>query len=146
MKSGVSQIAPQNGFIYIFRNDRYHNEIKVGLSKNPFKRVMQLYTTATATPMNISVIWWVSDMRRAERVAHQRLADHRINSRREFFLIAPPWDFSELECMCYDTTTIFLEVLEELIEEDWHHAGIAFGEMDMRKMHEAHLRGEDFSS
>lgn len=72
----------QDGFIYIFRNDRLHNEIKVGLSKNPFKRVMQLYTTATATPMNISVIWWVSDMRSAERIAHNRLADHRINRMR----------------------------------------------------------------
>lgn len=136
----------QDGFIYIFRNDRLHNEIKVGLSKNPFKRVMQLYTTATATPMNISVIWRVSDMRSAERIAHKRLADHRINSRREFFLIAPPNDFSELERMCYDTTTICLEVLEELIEFDWDNAGITFGEMDVRKMYEAHQRGEDFSA
>ncbi len=136
----------QDGYIYIFRNDRLHNEIKVGLSKNPFKRVMQLYTTATATPMNISVIWWVSDMRRAERIAHDRLADHRINSRREFFLIAPPNDFNEFERMCYDTTTICLEVLEELIEGDWASAGIAFGEMDVRKMYEAHLRGEDIGS
>lgn len=136
----------QDGFIYIFRNDRLHNEIKVGLSKNPFKRVMQLYTTATATPMNISVIWWVSDMRRAERIAHNRLAYHRINSRREFFLIAPPNDFSEFECMCYDTTSAYLEFLEELIESDWASAAIEFGEMDVRKMYEAHLRGEDIGA
>ncbi|WP_010459635.1 GIY-YIG nuclease family protein [Acidovorax radicis] len=136
----------QDGFIYIFRHDRLHNEIKVGLSKNPFKRVMQLHTTATATPMNISVIWWVSDMRTAERIAHNRLADHRINRRREFFLIAPPNDFDEFERMCYDTTTICLEVLEELIEGDWAYAGLRYGEMDVHKMYEAYLRGEDVAA
>lgn len=142
----MSVSAAQDKFIYIFRNDRLHNEMKLGFSKNPFKRVMQLYTTATATPMNISVIWWVSDMCRAERIAHNRLADHRINSRREFFQIAPSTDFSELERMCYDTTTICLEVLEGLIEGDWANAGIAFQKMDVRKMYEVHLRGEDFSA
>lgn len=132
----------RDGFIYIFRNDRLHNEIKVGLSKNPFKRVMQLYTTATATPMNISAIWWVSEMRTAERIAHNRLFDHRINSRREFFLIAPPNDFDEFERMCYDTTSICLEVLQELIEDDWANDGVGFQRMDVHKMYEAHLRGE----
>ncbi len=48
--------------------------------------------------------------------------------------------------MCYDTTTICLEVLENLIESDWANAGIDFGEMDMHKMYEAHLRGEDISA
>ncbi|KGH30839.1 GIY-YIG nuclease family protein [Comamonas testosteroni] len=142
----MSDSTSQAGYIYIFRNDRLHNEIKVGLSKNPFKRVMQLHTTATATPMNISAIWWVHDMRRAERIAHNRLADHRINRRREFFLIAPPEDFDEFERMCYDTTTICLEVLEEFIEGDWASAGIGFLKMDMRKLYEAHQRGDDISA
>lgn len=60
----MSGSPPKAGYIYIFRNDRLYNEIKVGLSKNPFERVMGLHRTGTATPMNISAIWWVHDMRR----------------------------------------------------------------------------------
>lgn len=142
----MSNSTPQDGFVYIFRHDRLHNEIKVGLSKSPFKRLKQLYTTATATPMNINAIWWVGDMRRAERIAHERLADHRISSKREFFLIAPPNDFDEYERMSYDLTSDCLDILKELIEGDWGTARIPFAEMDVDKMYEEYSRDELASS
>ena len=85
------------GYLYILRDPIKHNIIKVGFSKNPFKRIKQLYNTSTPLPYNLSAIWWVSDMRLAEKVAHQRLREHRINARREFFEIAPSFDFDDLE-------------------------------------------------
>lgn len=135
----------EKGFVYIFRHDSVHNEIKVGLSKHPFKRLSQLYTTATARPMNVSMIWCVSDMRKAERIAHDGLARHRINRRREFFHIAPPGDFSEGERLCYETTSIYLQELIALIEEAWVDAEINFMGMNVQVMHDAYIRGEDIS-
>lgn len=64
--------------------------------------VPQLYRTGNALPYVLSQIWWVHDMPLAERVAHRRLADHRISPRREFFEIAPQhrcweWEYKSEE-------------------------------------------------
>ncbi|MBH0074014.1 GIY-YIG nuclease family protein [Pseudoalteromonas sp. SWYJ118] len=110
--------------VYIMRDPRNHNDIKVGFSINPIERRKQLYRTNTPLPFNLSAVWAVSDQRIAESIAHFRLSDHRINDRREWFEIVPAQiigtkDFP-LYCNAdYDFTSDCLDVLVELIQEDF---------------------------
>jgi len=60
-----------------------------------------------------------------ENAAQATLHDHRINPRREFFHIAPPPDFSEVERNDYTQTSIYLDALLELIEEVIDMAGVS---------------------
>lgn len=131
-----------DGYIYVFRDQLNNNLIKVGLSKQPITRIKQLHTTGTALPFSLWHAWWVSDMRTAERIAHNRLADHRINPRRELFFIAPRKDFSEFEQNNYETTSVFLNTLTELIEVDFCKGGIAYREVDLQKFWDAYFNGE----
>lgn len=105
------------GFVYVFRDRLDNNRIKVGYSTDPVARLRQLYTTATPAPLAPYCIWRVSNMRIAEHIAHVVLDDHRINKRREFFEIAPTPHFTQFEQTDYDTTSVFLDALLELIEE-----------------------------
>lgn len=132
----------QDGFIYIFRDPLNNNLIKVGFSKNPFHRLRQLHNTSTPSQFLISQIWWVADMRQAENIAHNRLQDHRINPRREFFEIAPSMDFHDFERMDYDITSTYLDVLIELIEGDFQINSMNFLVVDIQKAYTAHLNGE----
>ena len=92
----------QEGYVYILRDPMNNNLIKVGFSINPFNRVRQLYNTSTSLPFSIYQIWWVRDMRLAEKAAHECLRGHRVNDRREFFEIAPLEHFDEYEARNYD--------------------------------------------
>jgi hypothetical protein len=131
-----------DGYLYVFRDMLNSNIIKVGFSKNPFNRIKQLYNTSTAIPLGIRQIWWVGNMRRAERIAHYRLEYHRINPRREFFEIAPRQDFNEFERMDYDITSTCLDVLIELIEDDFYMYSMEYLSVDIQKLYEMHLNGE----
>lgn len=81
-------------------------------------------------------------MRQAEKIAHYRLQDHRINPRREFFEIAPSMDFHDFERMDYDITSTCLDVLIELIEEDFQINSMDYVDVDIQKLYTAHLNGE----
>lgn len=131
-----------DGYVYIFRDQLNNNLIKVGLSKQPITRIKQLHTTATALPFLLWHAWWVSNMRAAEKIAHARLADHRINPRRELFFIAPPNDFDEFEQNDYEITSVFLDVLTELIEDDFDSCNIAHRDVDLPKYWNAYFNGE----
>lgn len=117
---------PEPGYVYVFRDPLNNNLIKVGLSKDPAARRMQLHTTGTALPMNIYHVWHVSDKRLAESAAHAILDDHRVNGRREFFEIAPLPYFSDFERRDYDITSDFLDALIERIEEGFDYWGISY--------------------
>lgn len=127
------------GYVYIFRDPLNDNLIKVGLSKDPFARRQQLFRTGNALPFNFYQIWAVSDMRLAEQVAHNRLADQRVNDRREFFEIAPRRDFWPHEYTCYDTTTVCLDVLIELIEDDFSMSGIGYYSLNIQQAYQHYL-------
>ena len=47
--AGQSPSGP--GYIYILVNETNPNEIKIGLSVNPARRVKQLHSSGTAMPM-----------------------------------------------------------------------------------------------
>jgi hypothetical protein len=131
-----------DGYVYIFRDRLNNNLIKVGFSIHPIARLKQLHTTGTPLPFFLAHAWWVADMRAAEKIAHVRLQDHRINTRREFFFIAPPNDFSEFEQNDYDITCVFLDALIELIEIDFDNYKINYAEVDLEKYWEAYTKGD----
>ncbi|MDV7708525.1 GIY-YIG nuclease family protein (plasmid) [Acinetobacter baumannii] len=114
------------GYIYVLRDHLNNNLIKVGFTKDPIRRWKQLYNTSTALPMTLYYLWKVDDMRKAEKIAHIRLEDHRVNPRREFFEIAPLPHFNEFERTDYDISCTFLDVLIELIETDFRYGGINY--------------------
>lgn len=130
----------EHGYLYILRDPINNNIIKVGYSISPFDRVRQLYNTSTPLPFHVAYIWWVEDMRLAERVAHTLLSGHRLNSRREFFEIAPSSDFDMYEQNCYDTTSCFLETLVEIIEDGLHELDILFYPVDIFKLYESYIQ------
>jgi hypothetical protein len=100
---------------------------------------MQLYRTGNPLPLNIYQIWWVSNMVVAERIAHGRLADHRVNDKREFFEIAPTHLCWEWEYQSYEVTTVYLDVLIELIEGDFNTFDINYMDVDVQKAYDHHL-------
>lgn len=114
--------------VYIMRNPRNDNDIKVGLSINPINRQKQLYRTNTPLPFNLYAVWAVSNHREAEKIAHEVLSGHRINERREWFEIAPIdselW-FPGIQGD-YDTTSIYLDALLEVIENTFDYCGMQY--------------------
>lgn len=114
------------GYVYILRDHLNNNLIKVGLTKNPINRRRQLYNTSTALPMDLYYLWRVDDMRKAERIAHIRLDSHRVNSRREFFEIAPLPNFNDFERTNYDMSCIYLDALIQLIEDDFDYCEVIY--------------------
>ena len=119
------------GYLYVMRDQCAFNIIKVGRSVNPINRVSQLYRTGNPLPFTLSQLWWTQDMFFAERIAHLRLADHRITPRREFFEIAPQHQCWEWEYKCEEVTDSFLGTLIELIEQDLCATGMTFFEADI---------------
>lgn len=112
--------------VYVMRDPRHPNDIKVGFSINPLKRREQLFRTNTPLPFNIYAVWAVHDHRYAEKVAHSVLDGHRIYYRREWFEVIPPESSLWVPGIesCYDTTTTCLDTLIELIEESFSYAGV----------------------
>lgn len=129
----------EHGYLYILRDPLNNNLIKIGYSISPFDRVKQLYNTSTALPYHVAYIWWVDDMRLAEKGAHALLSGHRVNSRREFFEIAPSSDFDIYEQNCYDTTSCFLETLVEIIEDGLNELEIFFYAVDIHQLYENYI-------
>lgn len=83
------------GFIYVLRDRGEHsNEIKVGYSIHPHKRARELHTTGTIWKMAVYSVWEVTNMRLAEKTAHEVLHLHRVRPGREFFEIMPPPHFT----------------------------------------------------
>lgn len=129
----------KEGYVYILRDPINNNLIKIGFSINPFVRVKQLHNTSTPLPFSIYQIWWVRDMRLAEKVAHACLSGHRINERREFFEIAPSEYFDKYESSDYDISSGYLNTLIEIIEDGFKYMDIYFVSIDINKLHKLFL-------
>jgi hypothetical protein len=123
------------GYLYVLRDPLNDNVMKIGLSKDPFARVKQLDRTGNALPLVHERIWWVSDMDAAEKIAHARLAPHRIRRRREFFAITDnPFeqDFEEI-------LDVYRDVLLELIENDLDARGVNCMDLNIQALWEHYL-------
>jgi T5orf172 domain len=127
--TGKSSNEP--GYIYIIVNETNPNEIKIGLSIDPVSRVKQLHTSGTALPMYFKFIWYVSNMKIAEKAAHEIMKGHRVNPRREFFHLVPVDSAVNLETPHphfggHDLADVYLETVRELIENGWETIGIEY--------------------
>ncbi|ENI4488015.1 GIY-YIG nuclease family protein [Vibrio fluvialis] len=130
-----------HGYVYLMLDPVNPNTFKFGLSKDPIERVEQLYTTGTPDRLELYQVWSVTNMRSAERIAHKRFADHRLNDSREFFEIVtfkgaldhnlevPHQHFGGR-----DLADIYLQALTELLEADWYQAGLTFEEVDINDL------------
>lgn len=125
--AGKSPKGP--GYIYILVNSTNPNEIKIGLSVDPVRRVKQLHSSGTAMPMYFKYVWYVLNMQLAEAVAHEVMRGHRVNPRREFFHLVPEEAALELETPHQhfggdDLADVYLHTISELIEDGWDYLDI----------------------
>lgn len=133
-----------HGYIYLFVNENNPNEIKIGLSIDPVRRRQELHSTGTSLPMNIKYLWSVHDMRKAEKIAHFSMRDHRINDRREFFNIVTSEAAQHLETPHqhyggHDLADIYLHSLRERIEDDWEYSDIYYQRSIISEVEEKHF-------
>jgi hypothetical protein len=79
------------GFLYLLVNPSMGDLVKVGKTKrNPKDRAKELgAVTGIPTPFILVFDVSVEDCDRAERYVHQRLAEYRVSSNREFFRVEP---------------------------------------------------------
>lgn len=120
------------GYLYAMRHPLDDNVMKVGLSKDPFARVKHLDRTGNALPLIPESIWWVSDMDAAEKIAHARLATHRIRRRREFFAITD----NPFEQDYEDILDVYRGVLLELVEKDLCARGVTYIDLNIQALWE----------
>ncbi|WP_121685941.1 GIY-YIG nuclease family protein [Micromonospora sp. BL1] len=81
--------AARPGFVYILINPALSGMVKIGLTVgDPLNRARQL-SRHTGVPQDFEVAYeeLVSDCGAVEQLLHQRFAEWRVNSRREFFRI-----------------------------------------------------------
>lgn len=123
------------GYLYAFRDPYKDNVMKVGLSKDPFARVKHLDRTGNALPLVHERIWWVSDMDAAEKIAHARLAPHRIRRRREFFAITD----DPFEQDCEEILDVYRDVLLELVENDLGVRGVTYVDLNIQALWKHYL-------
>ncbi|AFT95755.1 hypothetical protein AMBAS45_11450 [Alteromonas macleodii str. 'Balearic Sea AD45'] len=127
--AGQSPSGP--GYIYILVNETNPNEIKIGLSVNPARRVKQLHSSGTAMPMYFKYLWYVPNMKLAEEAAHEIMRGHRVNPRREFFHLVPDEAALDLETPHqhfggHDLAGDYLHTFRELIEDGWDYLNIRY--------------------
>ncbi|MEY9584279.1 GIY-YIG nuclease family protein [Sinorhizobium fredii] len=79
------------GYIYILFNPAYRaNQYKIGMTtRTPEERALEV-SSATGVPQSFEVLFSkrVADCQWAERLVHQRLAEYRSGSDREFFQVS----------------------------------------------------------
>jgi len=82
--------------------------VKVGMtSKSPAERMKSLYSTSVPTPFEAEYFALCRDRMKSEAVAHQVLKSWRVNSRREFFRLAPEDAIAKVHFALSDAKVIY---------------------------------------
>lgn len=119
------------GYIYLFQNKQHKSYVvKIGLTtRYPEIRVKEIYHGASGVPEPFEIVFAcsVEDCEYAEKEVHSRLANYRINKKREFFHI-PPFVAKEVilditsvinqKFGVYSPPTIIIDILESDIENN----------------------------
>ena len=110
------------------------NMIKIGITAEPHQRLKSLSSTSTPEDFKIAFLWYTSDARRAEALAHDFFSDHRYNPRREFFELYPGEQPATVQKNLVSPMTnpyeIGLEYFASKIEEIMKVYGIKYQLMD----------------
>jgi len=78
------------GFVYVMSNSAMPKLIKVGrTSKSPELRAEELWTTGVPAPFKVEFAIFASDSVALERECHERFAEWRYQTNREFFCLYP---------------------------------------------------------
>jgi hypothetical protein len=80
----------KQGYVYILMNKAFGpSVVKIGQGKHPPDRAQAIYSGATGVPQPFDVVSAYStvDSVAAEKLAHRRLRQYRMNLRREFFRV-----------------------------------------------------------
>lgn len=90
------------GYVYICSNPTYDNIVKVGMTtKDPRKRVKQLYNTSVPAPFQLEHYWTITNTtpKAFESSCHRHLGKYRVTDNREFFRISPDQAIAEISTM-----------------------------------------------
>jgi hypothetical protein len=98
----------REGYLYVISNPSMPGLVKVGMtSKSPAERMKSLYSTSVPTPFEAEYFALCKDRLKSEAVAHQALKSWRLNSRREFFRMAPEDAIAKIHYGIDDARVIF---------------------------------------
>ena len=75
-----------NGYVYVLFNPALKDQVKIGKTTNsPEDRAAELSTTGLTHAFVVAYAERVSDCDKVEQLLHERLAEVRVSSNREFF-------------------------------------------------------------
>jgi hypothetical protein len=96
------------GYLYVISNPSMPGLVKVGMtSKAPAERMKSLYSTSVPTPFEAEYFALCRDRVKSESIAHQALKAWRVNSRREFFRMAPEHAIAKIHYALSDAKVIY---------------------------------------
>jgi hypothetical protein len=105
------------GWIYILSNESFPHLVKIGYSeRDPQIRVSELFTTGIPTQFKVEYSILIDDACELEKLIHEKLADKRHSTDREFFKI-PVLNAIEVIRNLLNSTNRKIHLQEELITE-----------------------------
>lgn len=91
--------------VYVLTNEAMPRYIKIGRTSNLINRLQQLNTTSVPFPFECFYACTVNDSALVEKALHDAFLDHRINTKREFFELAPERAVAALRPSVIDDVT-----------------------------------------
>lgn len=121
----MSIIEDKSGYVYILSNKCF-NYLKIGKSKHPDKRCIELSNTSIPFPFIIEITKRFDDCYKAESLLHKIFSKKRINPKREFFditlkeieIILSEIPSKNIDFIYFDDEKEEPEVINEIIEEN----------------------------
>ena len=96
----VESLANKGGFVYVLTNESMPGIVKIGrTSKEPNKRMDELYTTGVPTPFELAYSVQVSNAKAVENEMHRLFGKVRIAGNREFFKVSAKKVVAQLKGM-----------------------------------------------
>ena len=114
-----TQQSSQLSVVYVLTNPAMPGMVKIGrTSQDDAKtRIDQLYTTGVPVPFTLEFVCKVPNSEEVERALHLAFAPHRINPKREFFLIEPAQAIAILKLLHVHDATAEIENQPSILEQ-----------------------------
>jgi len=109
-----------NEIIYVLTNEAMPGYVKVGLTTTSIEQRMRELsnTTSIPVPFNCFYACTVNDAKFVEKQLHDAFSDHRINPKREFFLISPERVVAALKLVKIEEVTPKGDIVENQEDQD----------------------------
>lgn len=128
------------GFIYFMREPANYNQIKIGLSIDPIRRVKDLNSTGRAEPLELYRCFQVHDMKMVEDIIHEYLAANRYAGKEFFNVITLEQEpiLGNPQLIGEDQLDDYLQFLIDHLSEGLEGINIEFREVDNLYLYEKH--------